>query len=688
MPIDIPGCINKQEPYEPSKINQSEFILWCQKEKFFCKFHQAELHPADTKCFTHWSSCKTHSGKMCVPDNRMTEFDNKYDEAISRKQRLYINEKRSPIVRVFFEIDYKGKNRKFLSDQKINEFNHVLIQTFIRFYVDETKIDEKQTLIDRCVVCHTDVEYEHNMKMVPGAPRIKSVKAGIRMYFQNKYATSDHLRIMRRATLIELNRLFKEPIVNLGLVEDWGKIFDPASYTGNGLRLSGSRKIKACSCPREDEKGYDPTNLVRCALCKGTGSLDMGRVYVPWKVYDIFASRSPVLDANANANASEKDANASEKDAKSEKVPKTSDKVYIHLVENKEALQTMKNIGKFTEATRIRTITKEIEKHPSLKEWNQKRYEKLYLPGETIDNVMPEELNKSNGVRFNIHDNKTIYVHAEEAALFRKRIARNQIPPHDKRYAIAQRLIESLSSSYKGINVYLITTTEMVKDYKLEVNGPGKKWCQNMRKNDGYHNSTSVYFYMTPKGIVQRCYCRCDTIEGRVGTTRCREFKSRLVPLSEEVKQAFFPDPVKSTLKQLQMSSLLKYAEAKEDQDEFDIDHTNAQDGPEDAIEMDVDNEAPRSESESQSESESESDDADGLALDKMIARLMYEGAEAKQKWLVNTGRQLDSTGKKIMPVTSIVRDSDSDIDDESCAPKPKAKPKGKKGPTAKKARK
>lgn len=55
------------------------------------------------------------------------------------------------------------------------------------------------------------------------------------------------------------------------------------------------------------------------------------------------------------------------------------------------------------------------------------------------------------------------------------------------------------------------------------------------------HNSCGVYFILSLKGVRQACFCRCETTEGR-RYGMCRDFKSDVWPVSDEVLRGFFGD--------------------------------------------------------------------------------------------------------------------------------------------------
>lgn len=55
------------------------------------------------------------------------------------------------------------------------------------------------------------------------------------------------------------------------------------------------------------------------------------------------------------------------------------------------------------------------------------------------------------------------------------------------------------------------------------------------------HRTNNVYFMLTKKGVCQRCFCRCETTEGRK-YGMCKDFSSDYWTVPPEVIRAFFPE--------------------------------------------------------------------------------------------------------------------------------------------------
>lgn len=62
------------------------------------------------------------------------------------------------------------------------------------------------------------------------------------------------------------------------------------------------------------------------------------------------------------------------------------------------------------------------------------------------------------------------------------------------------------------------------------------RYCENAGRA---HNTCNIYFVLTPKGIRQKCYCRCDTTEGRKYGL-CRDFGGEVHPVADDALAAFF----------------------------------------------------------------------------------------------------------------------------------------------------
>lgn len=63
------------------------------------------------------------------------------------------------------------------------------------------------------------------------------------------------------------------------------------------------------------------------------------------------------------------------------------------------------------------------------------------------------------------------------------------------------------------------------------------RYCFNLGRA---HRTNNVYFVVTRRGVSQRCYCRCETAEGRK-YGMCKDYSSDWWPVPVAVTDAFFP---------------------------------------------------------------------------------------------------------------------------------------------------
>lgn len=75
------------------------------------------------------------------------------------------------------------------------------------------------------------------------------------------------------------------------------------------------------------------------------------------------------------------------------------------------------------------------------------------------------------------------------------------------------------------------------------------RYCANIK---GEHNSNGIYFQIYATGFIQRCYCRCKTLEGR-SDGLCENFKSKRYKLSLRLFKILFPDKIQKDRDKLKL---------------------------------------------------------------------------------------------------------------------------------------
>jgi hypothetical protein len=63
------------------------------------------------------------------------------------------------------------------------------------------------------------------------------------------------------------------------------------------------------------------------------------------------------------------------------------------------------------------------------------------------------------------------------------------------------------------------------------------KYCENLKRN---HASNHVWFLISGDSIRQKCFCRCETIRGRINGF-CKDFSGRALVLPDDVYKAMYP---------------------------------------------------------------------------------------------------------------------------------------------------
>jgi hypothetical protein len=76
--------------------------------------------------------------------------------------------------------------------------------------------------------------------------------------------------------------------------------------------------------------------------------------------------------------------------------------------------------------------------------------------------------------------------------------------------------------------------------YEIDTNGSNKVFvvgtdCKNcMNKINGRHSSNHVYFIVDSRGVFQKCFCRCETMDGRRFGT-CKNFSNKISDLTDDL---------------------------------------------------------------------------------------------------------------------------------------------------------
>lgn len=73
------------------------------------------------------------------------------------------------------------------------------------------------------------------------------------------------------------------------------------------------------------------------------------------------------------------------------------------------------------------------------------------------------------------------------------------------------------------------------------------RFCMNVNRE---HSSNTIYFYIDMRCVYQKCFCMCDTTEGRQFGL-CKDYRSAGRPLSEKLKTLLFPQQMEEKNKNI-----------------------------------------------------------------------------------------------------------------------------------------
>lgn len=93
-----------------------------------------------------------------------------------------------------------------------------------------------------------------------------------------------------------------------------------------------------------------------------------------------------------------------------------------------------------------------------------------------------------------------------------------------------QDVIQQVKSMVPCYSRSRVTTLYKAKSGKeaVFIMGTDSKFCTNLSKNKGFHRSNHVYLLLRQTGLYQRCFCQCETLEGRK-YRKCKDFEGKMI---------------------------------------------------------------------------------------------------------------------------------------------------------------
>ena len=105
----------------------------------------------------------------------------------------------------------------------------------------------------------------------------------------------------------------------------------------------------------------------------------------------------------------------------------------------------------------------------------------------------------------------------------------------DDRDSTVIKIENFIRKNFKG-EYSKIRIQKCTKDQERYFAEPDTNFCMNVNR---CHSSSSIYFQITPTGISQRCYCKKDSVEGRLHGP-CTKYASKEISLSTILRNILF----------------------------------------------------------------------------------------------------------------------------------------------------
>lgn len=454
--------------------------------------------------YTHLSMDGYRGGLLSIPACEENEFYNCYAQDVANGLRLYLLESRTEYFPMFLDFDVKLGSRFITPDSRLvilryiyqvirlfypkstpSSYFGMVIQDTSKFNEGERMKATKQkaadiTIDDLLSLGETkETQNEDKIILETSDDNPAWLNNNMHIVFPKLIVTQEQGYIMCHA----IANKFTYGIDDSAGLGDWSTIFDKSVYLKNGLRTVGSRKCKPCIC-----KGKG------CSECDFIGKRDLGKVYYPVAFFTGVDYDKTVSD-NIQRN--------------------------------------------YTHAIRICSIRRPLATASTV---GWKKYDGC--PG--IDNSLllrVKDSKKSNTPTqlFNkLIKNRNIQLESREDTIGQRK-QRSLCIEFEKSSPFYQAVlveIRRFHREYEHIGIRSLATNKNGSYFRACTFGDGSTVCLNLIKKE--HNNNTIYFIIKPDGVYQKCWCSCDTVDGR-RYGLCSKYMSAPKPLLTKNKNCLFP---------------------------------------------------------------------------------------------------------------------------------------------------
>jgi hypothetical protein len=474
------------------------FLDWLQKLGYDKSGREVttrlSLRPAK-KDTTHY---RMDGGKLQIRDSFMTQFLERYADAVSEGDMVSLVERRTPVFKMHFDLDFEDVAE--IKKPMVSELLRHIRDAMAPFFPDDADAGAAG-----------DAGRFHAVVLKAPCKTMKSkndgspqVKTGFHVIYPNICVDSRIGLTLRHAALLwvrfEMGR-------RVAPVNSWYDVLDKCVYQANGLRMPYAPKssiCKACTKVRKNRKKTF-TEFVSCDACVNRMFIDEGRLYKPYLAMgtDGLADRELLGRLKTDhlycvMQGSIRCIPKYDRETR-EDIPVTVTSSFVLpagvVLEEKEAVNATKD---FTE------IGSELVR-PTASLFGKDAADVPY--NSTINGAIEEFIRTAPLMgSFGGSDN----------------------PYKDLVVTRVQRKVSAKKN--------LRTGKAHPPTYFVNVAGPGQNYCHNVKRE---HNSSSVYFQFTPKGLLQRCFCPKECPEN--AKVECRKYTSKPIKITDSLRFILFP---------------------------------------------------------------------------------------------------------------------------------------------------
>lgn len=432
-------------------------------------------------------------GKLSVPFDKVSYFHRKLGVDISREVKNYIVERRTPVFKFHADLDIFEPNIKPYFEI-LNWIRDDILSVLREFYPDIR--DQSKSL---CVfVCTTDAK---SSTIKYGT---EYSKVGVHLLFPWLLIDTPKSMNLRSAFIQYFTNKYNERDEGYNA---WADVFDKTVYTSNGLRMLGCGKMERC----KDCKGkYDSDIVESNSVCRGGGKCGGFGKYDIGRIYKI----ETVLNGDGTENVSLRD-------------------------------ELLEDEIEMTNVCSIRCDPNVV----SEKDIPNQTFPDWFDPDLTFD--ASDALNSRNQYRIK----KVVKVREHNFDSFVcLQGTRVRLSDSDRRVKKIKEWFKNdtihdlfrLPKAYRNSRVIdVIMCCPQSEEDRYYLINVDSHYCMNIQRE---HNSNGIYFTINEQGLFQKCFCRCDTTEGRL-FGKCENFSSQCFPLPDDLAPLLFSlkdDKIKS----------------------------------------------------------------------------------------------------------------------------------------------